>query len=174
MFGLNPLLLAGVSVVALGAAWWTGHEMAGDARDAKLGKNFAQRLAVEREVGVRREVNLWTQIGDERKARLEMINTFQKIDQVSAEARAKMVAAMQREKASSEAALQEAARNIQELKDAASQMAKDWKGGVIPPDITCGVFDGKGCSAPAYPATGADPDHSVDVRDGAAGKDGGS
>lgn len=168
MFGPNILLMAGVSAIALGGAWWAGHEMAGNARDAKLGKGFVQLAAKDREVFLRREVNLWTQIGDERRARIEMISTFQKVDEVSTEARRKMIEALAREKQTASAALEQAARNIQELKDAASQMATDWKGGVIPPDITCGVFDAKGCPAPAYPTPSANPDDSVDVRDGGA------
>lgn len=169
MLGLNAWLMAGVGAAAIAAgAWWAGHEMASNARDSQLGKNFEKRLAIEREVAVRREVNLWTQIGDERRARIEMIATFQRVDTLSAEARDKLMAAMAQEKRTSEAALAAAHQNIQELKDAASQMAKDWRDGAIPADIVCGVFDGKGCPAPAYPATGAHRDDSVEVRDGAA------
>ena len=105
---------------------------------------------------------------NERRARIEMINSFQRIDTLSAEARDKLMAAMAQEKRASEAALATAQRNIQELKDAASDMAEAWKRGAIPADIVCGVFNGKGCPAPAYPATGSDRDDSLEVRDGAA------
>lgn len=171
MFGLNPLLLAGVSAAAIVGAWWLGHESGVRERDGNLGRNFEQHMAREREISIRREVNLWTQIGDERQARVELIATLQRVDQLSAEARAKMMEAMAAEKRQSELALAQAQRNIAELKDAASQMARDWKSGVIPPDITCGVFDGSGCPAPAYPATSANREDSLAVREPAPLRD---
>jgi hypothetical protein len=174
LFGLNPLLLAGISAAAIAGAWWLGHEAGLTERDGKLGRNFEQALTREREVGIRREVNLWTQIGDERRARIEMIATFQKVDTLSVEARAKLMAAMAEERRASEAALTSAMQNIQELKDAASDMAEAWKRGAIPADIVCGVFNGKGCPAPAYPAIGADRDDGVEVRDGAGAADPGT
>lgn len=170
MFGLNPLLLAGVSAAAIVGAWWLGHESGLKERDGNLGRNFEQHLAREREVAIRREVNLWTQIGDERRARVEMVTAFQRIDEVTAEARAEMLGNLARERAAAQAALANAQRNIQELKDAASEMARNWKAGVIPPDITCGVFNAEGCPAPAYPATGADRDDDLGVREPAAGE----
>lgn len=81
-----------------------------------------------------------------------------------------MLGNLARERAAAQAALANAQRNIQELKDAASEMARNWKAGVIPPDITCGVFDAKGCPAPAYPTTGADRDDDLGVRVPAAGE----
>lgn len=171
MFGLSPLLLAGVSAAAIAGAWWFGHESGVRERDGDLGRKFEQHMAREREISIRREVNLWTQIGDERQARVELIETVQRVDQLSAEARAKMLATLAEEKRANEAALAQARHNIEELKDAASQMAKDWKSGVIPPDITCGVFDGSGCPAPAYPATGADRQNDLAVREPAALRD---
>lgn len=165
MFGLNPLLLAGVSAAAIVGAWWLGHESGVRERDGGIGRNFEQALTREREVSIRREVNLWAQIGDERQARVELISTLQKVEQLSTEARAKMLEALATEKRESERALALAKRNIEELKHAASQMAKDWKSGVIPPDITCGVFDAKGCPAPAYPSVSANSEDSLAVRE---------
>lgn len=171
MFGPSVGWLIGGGV-ALAASFGAGWVFRGDMQNSKLGQNFEEALGLERQVAIRREVNLWTQIGDERRARDEMITTFLRIDDLSAEARANMIAALQRERAAAQAAMAEAAANIQELKDAASQMAVDWKAGIIPPDITCGVFDASGCPGPAYPATGADPDQHMDVRDGAAAEGG--
>jgi hypothetical protein len=166
LLGFNPLAILAAIAVA-GAIWWTGFSMGGSDAKAAFGERFEKRLAIEREVAVRREVNLWTQIGDERRARIEMITTFQKIDTLSAEARGKLMSAIATEKRTSEAALAAALQNIQELKDASSELAEDWKRGAIPADIVCGVFNGKGCPAPAYPATGSDSDDGVEVRDGA-------
>lgn len=171
MFGPSVGWLIGGGV-ALAASFGAGWVFRGDIQNSKLGQNYVEFAAVDRQVAVRREVNLWTQIGDERRARIEMIGTFLRIDELSAEARANMVAAMRREREAAQAALASAAANIQELKDAASQMAVDWKAGIIPPDITCGVFDASGCPEPAYPATGADPDQHLDVRNGAAAEGG--
>lgn len=170
MFGLNPLLMLGVSAAAVAGAWWFGHEAGLRERDGNLGRNFEQALAKEREVGIRREVNLWTQIGDERRARIEMVSTFQRIDEASVEARAQMVANLAKERASAQQALETAQRNIQELKNAASEMATNWKAGVIPPDITCGVFNAAGCPTPAYPATSADRNQQLEVRQPAPGE----
>lgn len=171
MFGLNPLVMAGASAAALIGAWWLGHESGLRERDGGLGRNFEQHMARDREIAVRREVNLWTQIGDERQARVELIATLQRVDQLSTEARAKMLEAMATEKRQSEQALATAKRNIEELKNAASQMAKDWKSGVIPPDITCGVFNGSGCPEPAYPAASANREDDLAVRQPAAVRD---
>lgn len=167
MFGLNPLLLAGVSAAAIAGAWWLGHESGTRERDGNLGRNFEQTLSREREIAIRREVNLWTQIGDERQARVELIATVERVDELSAEARAKMLAALAAEKTQNAAALAAAKRNIEELKGAATQMAQDWKAGRIPPDITCGVFDAKGCPEPAYPAASPNREDSLAVRESA-------
>jgi hypothetical protein len=161
-----------VGGVALAGAFGAGWVFRGDIQNSRLGKDFVETLTLERQVAIRREVNLWTQIGDERRARMEMIGTFQRIDELSAEARANMMTAMRRERETTQAALAQAQANIQELKDAASQMAKDWKAGVIPPDITCGVFNAAGCPEPSYPTTSADRDEHLDVRDGSAGQGG--
>ncbi len=164
MLGFNPVaILAAVAIAA--AIWWTGFTMGGSDAKAGFGERFEKRLAIEREVAIRREVNLWTQIGDERRARIEMIASFQRIEQLSADARAKMMAAMSIEKLTAQAAMDRAAANIRELKDAASEMAKNWKSGVIPADITCGVFDGSGCTPPAYPSSGPDRDNDLEVRE---------
>lgn len=160
---MTTLLVGGLAVA--GASIFA-YSQGISSRDSSLGHKFERRLAIEREVSIRREVNLWTQIGDERRARIELITSVQKIDQISVEARAKLIAAMAKERASAQAALDQAMTNIEELKNAVSESAANWKRGVVPDDITCGVFNGKGCDAPAYPATGADPSDDLEVRDG--------
>ena len=169
MFGLsNPMtgLLIGGLALAGTAAFAYSQGLA--QRDSSLGHKFERALMREREVAIRREVNLWTQIGDERRARIEMISTFQKVDEISAEARARLIASMAKERLVAQTALDLARTNIEELKNAASESASNWKRGVIPDDITCGVFNAKGCGEPAYPATGADSGDDLDVRDGGA------
>jgi hypothetical protein len=167
VFGLNgtmtTLLVGGLAV---GGASIFAYSQGISSRDSALGHKFERRLAIEREVSIRREVNLWTQIGDERRARIELITSVQKIDEISAEARTRFVAALAKERTAAQAALTLAMTNIEELKHAVSESAENWKRGVVPDDITCGVFNGKGCDAPAYPAAGADPDDVLEVRDG--------
>jgi hypothetical protein len=167
MLGFSPLITAGLLTAAAAGVAAFCYSQGLSSRDSKLGHNFEHALMREREVAVRREVNLWTQVGDERRARVEMIETFQRVDQASLEARSKYQAALARERSSAKAALDEAMTNIEDLKNATSVMAKNWKDGVVPDDITCGVFNGKGCGTPAYPAAGADSGDDVAVRDGA-------
>jgi hypothetical protein len=166
MLGLSPIVTAGLLTAAVAGVGAFSYSQGISSRDSKIGQNFERALMREREVAVRREVNLWTQVGDERRARVEMIETFQRVDQASLEARAKYQAALARERSTAKAALDEAMTNIEDLKNATSVMAKNWKDGVVPDDITCGVFNAQGCGAPAYPATSADPGDGVEVRDG--------
>lgn len=163
MFGAQAWLLGGVAAVAL--AFGAGWMLRGDVQNSGLGKNMVRELAAEREVAIRREVNLWTQIGEERRARVELIGALQKVDQVSAEARSAMLKEFAREKDQAAASEADAARTIEELKNVATDMAAEWKRGVVPDDIVCGVHHGSGCPAPAYPAAGADRVDGVAVRD---------
>jgi hypothetical protein len=177
VFGPNigsTLILGGVAVAVLVGSNAFSYSQGRNAQDAKLGRNFEMRLAIERDFAIRREVNLWTIVGDERRARRELITTFLKIDEVSAEARAKYLAALQQEKAEAQAALDAAMRNIEELRNAVGEPVKNWRDAPIPPDVTCGVFNGKGCPDPAYPAVSADIRDGVEVRDAAAGEADGS
>lgn len=181
VLGPNPLmgLIVGGGALALIAAGafaihTDGVQKGEYKKDAKLGRNFEMRLAIERDFAIRREVNLWTQIGDERRARQDLIATFRKIDDLSAEARANFLRALEKERVEAQAALDVALQNIKELRDAVGEPVKNWRDAPIPPDVTCGVFNGKGCPDPAYPATSPDRPDVLEVRDAPAGETDGS
>ncbi len=168
MFGPNlmGMLLGGVAIAAIaGGAGWMAR---GEIQNSTLGKNFEKAIGNERFTSLSREVNLWSAVGNANRAQRELVDKFELINTLSAEARGKLLAAMKREREEAAAAEAEARSKIKELSDAASDMAEAWKRGVIPPDITCGVFNGTGCPAPAYPGSGPDPDDGVEVRDGRA------
>ncbi len=165
MFGLNlPILIIAGLLVA--GAFGVGY-MQGQANlNSGLGKKFERHLSADREIAIRREVNLWTIAGNAGRATREAVDQFEQISELSAEARAKMLEAMRKERATAAALEAQAARNIEELRNAASELAENWKRGIIPPDITCGVFDGSDCPEPAYPGTIPGGGDGVEVRDG--------
>lgn len=166
MLGPNILgmLLGGVALA--GAAGFAGWSARGEIQNSRLGKDFVEIVGSERSVSLKREVNLWSIIADERRTRRDTIDAFTRINEVSIEARAKMAEAMKRERVVADAAMADALRRMKELGDADGQLVKDWRDGVIPPDITCGVFNGAGCPGLRAPADGADSAAGVEVRDG--------
>lgn len=168
MFGSNlmGMLLGGVALAAIaGGAGWMAR---GEIQNSTLGKNFEKRIGDERFTAISREANLWSAVGNANRAQRELVDKFELINTLSAEAREKLLVAMKREREEAAAAAEEARARIKELSDAGTKLAEDWKRGVIPPDITCGVFNGTGCPPPAYPGTGAAADDGVEVRDGRA------
>lgn len=162
--GLQGTLVAAglVGITAFGAGWI----MRGDMQNSKLATNLAKFQQQDRELAIRREVNLWALVGSANRSSREIVDKFRLINELSAEARAKLLAAMEKERAAAAAAEAEAQHKIKELSDAASQMALDWKRGAIPADIVCGVFNGKGCPPPSGAWGDTNPDDGVEVRDG--------
>ena len=168
MFGPNVMgVVLGAAALA-SAAGYAGWALRGDMQNSKLGQAYVQFAGEERSIALKREVNLWSVIADERRTRRDTIDTFQRINEVSSEARAKLEAAMRKERAAADAAMTEAIRRMKELGDADGKLVADWRDGVIPRDITCGVFNGAGCAGVRAAAAGAGGADGVDVRDGAA------
>lgn len=171
MFGLSSGALIGLAVgaLAIGATAFASGVTYGKgevaAQQAKAAGRLADFMTRDRVVSLGREVNLWTMVGDERRARRDLIEMIETIDQASADARARMMGVLRDEKAKAAAAETEAREAIERLNNAKGELAAAWKDGRIPSDITCGVFNGKGCPEPSYPSTGPDRDSGLEVRD---------
>jgi hypothetical protein len=168
VFGPNVMgALLGAAAIAAASAYG-GWMLRGDMQNSAIGKAYVQFAGEERSIALKREVNLWSLVANAHRAQRDTVDTFQRINEVSGEARIKLEAAMKLERAQADAAMAEALRRMKELGDADGKLVTDWRDGVIPPDITCGVFNGAGCAGVRAPAGGPGGDPGVDVRDGAA------
>lgn len=146
--GLLPYIA--IAVVAGGVAFMTGKDF-GQAAAAKDHRT-------ERMVWLKREVTLWSELGHERRSKLELIEEVEKIVNATGRARVRMLEELDRTKARAVQAEEQAQDAIRRLGD----VENSWKDERVPDDVVC-VFNDTACAV--TPAPGAYRGDDLAVRE---------
>lgn len=159
-----------MGIGALGAAllgFWLGQSVVSSAaaRETKLvARQAIEAIREERHIAVSREINLWNEIIVSREQFIELAGAWERMDQITGEARRKMREELDRRTQAIESQRSEAERALNELRE----IKTDWGAQPVPDDIVCRVLRGDGCPKPSYPATDPGPAGNLEVRGGAA------
>lgn len=159
---LLPFLITGL--VAASVAFFVGRTH-GVAQSHKLGVNFVRAYFFDAQECRIDKAALISQVGQERQRGREIIERFQSIEKLSGKAKARLMADLDatRKKLADEE--RESSEALQRLQEEISEDAENWKQGVIPPDITCGVFRGSGCADRQPAARPDDRDGNLAILD---------
>jgi hypothetical protein len=155
--------------ILLPGAFIAGGMWDGDGREDRAFRKAASTNQLMQLACMTDKATAWEEVRNARTEKYNQAAQFDRILVAGDDERAAFRTQLQNSQAAVKRQRDEAAATMRRLDDARSELAKAWRDGRIPADITCGVLHTPGCPGIPGPAAGAADDRAEPVPSGPAG-----
>lgn len=160
--------------ILLPAAFIAGGMWDGDGREDRAFRKANEVNQLMQLACMTDKATAWEEVRNARGEKYQQAVQFDRILVAGAEERAAFQLQLAYSADQARRARDEAHEIMERLDNARSELAKAWREGRIPADITCGVLNTPGCPGVSGPASGAADDRAQPVPSGSPGRDAGA